>query len=146
MNKYLLAKAGPIAGVILTLMTTGFTGYKIFAAPLPHTQEVPSLPSPTPVKGQEVVVETVIEEQDEQGRIAVKPSVLVSVSPTPTIVRRPTGSAVAASVKDDADGDDDSKFDDSDDDHLSLGSERVSVEEKLEVEHETPEPTKSPER
>lgn len=149
-NIQLLKKAGPILGLIVSLSTTSFAGYKIFAAPLQHKTEVPSLPNPTPTaeNEQEEIVETII--VDESASVTGTPTPKV----TPVTSARGSGTVSLGGstgstgvrgreVEDDEDEDRDSdherEFDDDNDDTLTI------KQEDHEDEHETPEPTQKPE-
>lgn len=152
-NIQLLKKAGPILGLIVSLSTTSFAGYKIFAAPLEHKAEVPSLPNPTPTaeSEQEEVVETIF--VDEPASVSSTPTPKVtptSVSATTrglgSVSLGSTGSTGSTGARggevedaDDQDEDHDREFDDDSDDTLTI------KQEDHENEHETPEPTEKPE-
>ena len=152
MNIELLKKAGPILGLIVSLSTTSFAGYKIFAAPLEHKSQVPSLPDPTPTSEseQEEIVETIF----------VDEPVSVTNTPTPKVTpasvgARGTGAASLGSTgatgarggeledeEDDHDEDredDHDEFDDDSDDTLTI------TQHDREDNHETPTPTQKPE-
>lgn len=148
----LLKKAGPIVGLIISLSTTSFAGYKIFAAPLEERKSlVPSLPDPTPTSGseQEEIVETIFIDEPVSASSTPAPKV------TPTSITRAsgtislgtsgaTGARGVVSNEDDDDHEEDREedhtdFDDDSDDTLTI------KQQEHEDEHDTPEPTQKPE-
>ncbi len=136
MNKQFLGKIGPILGLIVSISTTSFAGYKIFAAPLEHAAVIPSLPTPTPSISDEPdeIVETVFDDSLES------PTTTMAPTPTgiPTFTNASGASGTSASsfpVITRASGSDD-EFEDSDDDRISIENHDS---EKKEVEHESEE-------
>lgn len=137
MNKQFLGKIGPILGLIVSISTTSFAGYKIFAAPLEHAAVIPSLPTPTPSISDEPdeIVETVFDDSLES------PTTTMAPTPTgiPTFTNASGASGTSASsfpVITRASGSDDDEFEDSDDDRISIENHES---EKKEVEHESEE-------
>lgn len=122
MNKQLLGKIGPILGLIVSLSTTSFAGYKIFAASPEHNVAVPSLPSQT----QSVSLEP--KEAAEPMLDDVSTGVVIRATPTPTGIPSFTGTLGKSD-----------EFDDGDDDRISVESHQSFESEKKEVEHESTE-------
>lgn len=149
MNKQMLGKIGPILGLIVSLSTTSFAGYKIFAAPLEQRVVVPSLPSPTatPEDEQEEIVETIVEEVSQ-----VLPT---GTSSSPTVAPKFSGSSgstgasgasaskfpvvTGVSTSGKIEDEDEDEFEDGDDDRISVEKHESSEIKKDEDEHETPE-------
>lgn len=144
MNIQMLKKAGPVLGLIVSLSTTSFAGYKIFAAPLQHKADVPALPDPTPTaeSAPDEIVETVYVDEPNAAATPTPTPKLVSVSAAANVSSRavltlPTAPTGVGSR--DHDSDDDDKFEDESDDRLSIKREDDHNE------YEAPEPTEKPE-
>lgn len=158
MNIEMLKKAGPIIGLIVSLSTTSFAGYKIFAAPLEHKSQVPSLPDPTPTSEseQEEIVETIFVDEPvlASGTPTPKATPAVSAAGGGKATSKSTGATGARGTaeedredeEDHEDGHDedhevdkDDGFNDDSDDTLTI------TQHDREDDHETPTPTQKPE-
>lgn len=131
MKKLLLEKAGPIAGILVSLATTGVAGYKVFASPSTGVQEVPSVPTPT-------------EASQEQEAQIIYDDVYVTATPSPsaTNVDVSTGASGVLPTAVTVTGRSGFDFEDNDD-HVEFEHEDNEKEEHKK-EHEKAEPTESP--
>lgn len=136
MNKQIVMKAGSIAGLVVSLVTGGVTGYRILAAPAAHAEDLPKLPTPTEAVSQDAQesVETVYD--DVFVTPTPKPTISPAASPMPGSVKHASGPTGMQGTSPVVSGRDEDEFEDEEEDHIEFEKEEG---------HETPEPTHTPE-
>lgn|GEM_PF-4840039 len=136
MNKQIVLKAGSIAGLVVSLVTGGVTGYRILAAPAAHAEDLPKLPTPTEAVSQDrpESVETVYD--DVFVTPTPKPTVPPTASQVPATVKHASGPTGIQATSPVVSGRDEDEFEDEEEDHIEFEKEE---------EHETPQATHTPE-